>query len=394
MDQVINYVRRIVPATETEFFIPTTAAFPLSGASIDLWFSNNQYYDGGVVADATGNLSCSRASAGYAETTSGTLTQFSNDVLRITNKGLLVEETRTNVVLWDRDLTNAAWTPTNITPLKDQTGPDEVSNSASSLLATAGNGTILQSITLASSARFQSAYVKRLIGSGTVNMTMDNGATWTPITITSNWTRVTIPTQTLANPTVGFQIVTSGDKIAVDFVQNEDGVFISSPIATTTTIVARASDNITFINNSYNIMIAAAGSILFEISNILYSYPTVTNSILWSRGLNSYNRINGATQTNLWNNTSDLTATLGLSYQYGTNIVKTGSAWDAGGRSIVASNGTVATDANSIGLTDAPSRVGISGTPTSNPAFYGYVNRLSLWNSRLSDSTLQGFTVP
>lgn len=157
---------------------------------------------------------------------------------------LLLEAARTNVALWNRDLTNAAWTKTNVTAAKDQTGIDGVASSASKIMATAGNGTCLQAVTLASSARYQSVYVKRVTGSGTINMTMDNGATWTAITVTSTaaWTRVYIPTQTLANPTVGFRIVTNGDAIAVDFVQNEDGTAPTSPIATTTVAVTRNVD--------------------------------------------------------------------------------------------------------------------------------------------------------
>jgi hypothetical protein len=158
--------------------------------------------------------------------------------------GLAVEDSRTNVVLWNRDLTNVAWTSTNITAAKDQTGVDGVTNAASSILATGANGTCLQAITLTSSARFQSAFVKRLVGSGTVEMTMNGGTTWVAVTVTADWTRVSIPTQTLANPSVGFRIVTSGDKIAVDLVQNENGNHITTPIAVTTTAVTRLADYI------------------------------------------------------------------------------------------------------------------------------------------------------
>lgn len=156
--------------------------------------------------------------------------------------GVLIEEARTNVVLWNRDLTNGAWVAVNVTAAKTQIGIDGVTNNASSITSTAGNGTILQTVVLASSARFQSAFVKRLTGTGTVNMTTDGGLTWTAITVTAAFTQVTVPTQTLANPIVGFQIVTSGDAIAVDMVQNENGTFVTSPIATTTVAVTRAID--------------------------------------------------------------------------------------------------------------------------------------------------------
>ena len=159
--------------------------------------------------------------------------------------GLLLEGSRTNVVLHNRDLTNAAWVKTGgggVTAAKDQTGIDGVANSASRITATGANGTCLQSITLASSQRLQSCFIKRLVGTGNIDMTTDNGSTWTTLTVTSAWTRVKIPAQTLANPIVGFRIVTNADSVAIDYVQNETGAFESSPIAVTTTAVTRAAD--------------------------------------------------------------------------------------------------------------------------------------------------------
>lgn len=154
----------------------------------------------------------------------------------------LLETTRTNVVLWNRDLTNAAWVKTGCTVVRNGTGIDGVASSCSTVTATAPNATILQSITLASSQRAQTAYVQRGVGTGTVQMTMDGGATWTTLPLATFWIRFTIPSQTIANPQIGFKIFTSGDSIAVDFVQNENGQNPSSPIATTSAAVTRASD--------------------------------------------------------------------------------------------------------------------------------------------------------
>ncbi|HEY9227365.1 MAG TPA: hypothetical protein VIP11_12000 [Gemmatimonadaceae bacterium] len=191
----------------------------------------------------------------------------------------LLEDARTNVVLWNRDLTNAAWTKTNATPAKDQVGIDGVAASASSLLATAGNATCLQAITLASSARYQTAYVKRLAGSGVIQMTTDNGSTWTAITVTSSWTRVSIPTQTLANPTVGFRVVTNGDKIAVDFVQNENGIFETSAIPTTNASVPRAADGLSFtLNLLPQVMTVYVDAVWRVAAN------AATNYVAWSIG--------------------------------------------------------------------------------------------------------------
>ena len=48
------------------------------------------------MADFTPYLSCTRASTGYAQTAAGTLTSFAANTLRRTDKGLLIEEARTN----------------------------------------------------------------------------------------------------------------------------------------------------------------------------------------------------------------------------------------------------------------------------------------------------------
>jgi len=157
---------------------------------------------------------------------------------------LLLEGARTNVCLQNRDLTNGAWTKVSVTPVKDQTGLDGIANSASRITASAGNGTCLQAIALGSSARAQSAYIKRLVGSGNIQMTMDNGGTWTTVAVTAAWTRVAIPTQTIANPTVGFRIVTNGDSVAIDYVQNENGTYPTSPIAVAGSAVTRAADSL------------------------------------------------------------------------------------------------------------------------------------------------------
>ncbi len=158
--------------------------------------------------------------------------------------GLLVENNATGLALWDRDLTNAVWVKTNVTAAKDQTGIEGSVNGASSLTATSNAGTVLQSITSVSSVRYFSPFVKRITGSGTIEVTLDNGSTWTNITSnlsTTDWYRVTTY-ETLANPTVGFRLGTSGDSIAVDMAGLENTVW-TSPIPTFGLSVTRARDD-------------------------------------------------------------------------------------------------------------------------------------------------------
>ena len=199
--------------------------------------------------------------------------------------GLRREPARTNRALWNRDLTNAAWTKTNATAAKDQIGVDGTAAAASSLLATAGNATCLQAVTHTSTLRTLSVFIKRLVGTGGVEITLDNGGSWTAVTSSINsatWSRVAL-TATLANPTFGFRLVTNGDKIAVDFVQTEDGHCMTSPIATTTVAVARNVDALLLSSTAFSEAWAAGeGTLLVAFSMPLAppasSFPIVLSA--------------------------------------------------------------------------------------------------------------------
>jgi hypothetical protein len=183
--------------------------------------------------------------------------RFDYNPTTLASLGILLEPTRTNVALWNRDLTNGAWVKTGCSAAKDQVGIDGAPSSASSLAATAPNATCLQTVILSSSLRITSAYVKAINVTGDIQITTDN-ITWTTVTIGSTWSRVTIPNQTVTNPVFGFRVVNSGDSIAVDFVVSENGVgtnpSVSSATWTTSSLFTRSQDDlsITPISSFYN----------------------------------------------------------------------------------------------------------------------------------------------
>src|SRR5688572_30428793 len=120
-----------------------TPVWVKSGALLYFDFvSNVAWYNGIAVPEAL--LTTTRASVGYVEDSAGNWRSVGANIPRISDKGLLVESARTNVVLWNRDFTNAAWSKNNITAAKDQIGVDGLANSASSLLATSANGVAQQ----------------------------------------------------------------------------------------------------------------------------------------------------------------------------------------------------------------------------------------------------------
>jgi hypothetical protein len=87
-----------------------------------------------------------------------------------------------------------------------------------------------------------SAYVRRVSGTGAIQMTTNGGTNWTTVTISSIYTQVACAAQTVASGTVGFRMAVSGDVIEVDFTQGEVGPVATSPIPTTTGTGSRSAD--------------------------------------------------------------------------------------------------------------------------------------------------------
>lgn len=214
----------------------------LPGASVDMDFALGLYFGGSL----SSLLSTTRAQtvSSYATTSKGLLVPFAANTPRITDQGLLVEQGSTNTALYSRDMTQASWVAVNMTTALNAVGADGVANSATTLTATAGNATILQALTIGSAAETYSVYLKRVSGTGTINISENGGSSWTACTINStSFTRCSVEA-TLANPSVGIQIVTNGDVIIADFNQNEALAFPTSPIPTTTTSVTRNLDKV------------------------------------------------------------------------------------------------------------------------------------------------------
>jgi len=131
------------------------------------------------VADG-GKLTFARNSTATRITAAGLLETVAIDVPRIDHtlagvpRGLLMEEARTNYLLYSDDLTQTNWTKTNVTAAKTATGPDGAANSATTLTASAANGHAQQTITLASGTRVGSFWVKRRTGTGGVFFSQGN----------------------------------------------------------------------------------------------------------------------------------------------------------------------------------------------------------------------------
>lgn len=149
------------------------------------------------------------------------------------------EATMTNLCLYSEQFDNAIWSKTTTTVTANSTVAPDGNTTADSLTATGTNSGVLQSITAANSTYTYSIWVKRLTGSGAISLTID-GSTYTSITPTTAFTRFTL-TGSLANPTIGVRIATSGDSIAVWGAQLEASATFTSYYPSVATQGVRAA---------------------------------------------------------------------------------------------------------------------------------------------------------
>lgn len=135
-----------------------------AGATLDMNFLRGSYYGA-----TPSSLTVARTgTTAYAENSAGALLSFSANVARITDKGLLVEESRTNVCLQSQTL-GTTWTTQASSVSADQTAAPDGTVTADLVTedgTTAAHG-VNQTITAASNVAYAaSVYVK------------PNGRTW------------------------------------------------------------------------------------------------------------------------------------------------------------------------------------------------------------------------
>lgn len=288
-----------------------------------------------------------------------------------------------------RDMTNAAWVKgATMTAALTGTGIDGVANSCTRLTggAAAGTNTAFQTLVAAATSRTYSCYIKRVTGTGVINITQNGGTGYTDITSqinSSTFTRVSLNASVL-NAAFGIQIVTNGDVILVDFNQFESGAFATSPMASAG--AARNADVLTYpsagnisgtVGSAY-VEVATGDSVTGPAGVVATTYPSGAPLYISSANTLLYD---GATQI-----VASPAQTVAVNSSY-----KLASSWGGveakfaknGG----ASSGSVAFDGNlNVG---ADVRIGFWDT---TQYFYGTIRNVRIYSAQLSAAQLSAMT--
>lgn len=267
--------------------IPVLSQSLYSGAAVALDFTKSRYRNGlgrGVQTRSFSSLSgltFSRTGAGYAETSTGTLVNFATGVPRITDKGFLIEEARTNLLLRSQEFSNASWGKVAGTVSADAIAAPDGTVTADAFVPNAGsvNAYTGQTPTVSSATAYTwSVYAKNgALGTNWVELTVVSTSTWrawfnlatgakgsssgTPTSynisaLTNGWYRLDI-TITTGTTTAECDIAArsadastaniTGDGATPAFYpwqgDLQAGAFPTSPIVTTTASATRGADS-------------------------------------------------------------------------------------------------------------------------------------------------------
>lgn len=331
----------------------------------------------------------------YVPTLLGGLQPFASGQMRRTGRGYLCEAAATNLLLWSSDWTNAAWTKSNMTTALTQTGPAGVANAATLLTASAGNATALQSITSASANRYGSVWMKRVTGSGNIDITLDGGTAWTTISSSINsatWTRVGKAQTSVTNPNFGIRIVTNADAVAVAFGQVESADFPTSPIPTTSASATRAVDALVA---NINAGLDYPMSYFAEIERVVDTgaielYLGTNNGGATDRielGLDASDRAFSLMSTSNVNQ-----ATVAVTGSIATGVITKIAARMATNDVQTCVNGSLATADTSATLPATPTKITFGSRNGQASPAYGFLRRCAIWNRALTDAQLQFIT--
>lgn len=164
------------------------------------------------------------------------------------HQGYLAEKAMTALNTFRRDLTNVVWTASNCTPVKNATGIDGAANAATTVTSNNAFSTIIRDpVTSASGNHTHQAWVRRISGTGIIEMTLDGGTSWTDVTVdvSATYDRVSF-TATVVNPSIGFRFGDSGDVFEIDAASCSATGFAASPLlGDDTATITRNRDEIT-----------------------------------------------------------------------------------------------------------------------------------------------------
>jgi hypothetical protein len=397
------------------------------------YITNRMLYAGadvGTVAGGTG-YSFTRASDGYYENADGTLTLFGSGALRRGDRGVLIEGSRTNLLLRSQEFDNASWTKTNSTVTADSTAAPDGTITADTLTdnATIGFHEVTQSVAFTSGtsyalsgffkagtaslvqltfglAAFSGAgYANFDLSAGTVAATggtlvssgiraLANGWYFCFIVATATATTSAVSSIIRINSSSATRAPSYSGSSTTIFVWQADlqaGAFPSSPIVTVAASATRAADSLSYTAGvTYPIQLFAEFERAVDTgaAETLLAIDNGTNNERVNLGLSAGDLFNLVLVKNA-GGVDSVNTTVGSALS--TGVTYKGATRAATNAVRPAFGGTLGTEDTAIDMPLAPTTIRIGANASGSQPF-GYIRRIAVIQGAGTDAQLQSMT--
>ena len=342
-----------------------------------------------------------RATTATRVNEAGLIESVAANVIRrdFTNGGCgdyLIEKQSTNLALYSEDFDNVAFWAKQDSPiiLSDTEIAPDGTTTADRFVA-GDNLSQIQGVAIGTSGvdYTGSIYIKRISGSGVVNLRVAENAD-IPVSVTSEWTRVSATvTSTSTIIRIGVRLETSGDEVAIWGAQLEEGSYPTSYIPTVASAVTRNADVVSLSAASALLGDSAGGMFIeaapFDISasfRVSISDGTTNNRVNLSFGssITVFGVVDGVT-----------TAAASGGGAVANTFSKIAMRYAVNDYALYQNGSSVATDTDAITFPDGTlSRVGLDIGQSGVNEFFGRIRQFVIFNQAPTNTQLGLISTP
>lgn len=414
----------------TPTFSPTATERVLPKLALDF---TTAVLDGRVTVTRALNTATRINSSGYIEAVNANLPRFDYSPTSIgTCRGILIEEARTNLLLYSSDFSNPAWAKTNITATPNAILAPDGTVTAYKLEAT-GSASVIQTVTATATSHTYTIFAKQgsaanqgarfLLRNGTTATNLlgvlvdysngsfiytvgSSGATveaypngWWKITLVVT-TGIAVGNSILAY--VGF----SGTGAAGQFLyawgaQLEAGAFATSYIPTTTTSLTRNADQVVLTGANFTSWYqTGAGTLFTEASQpVIFAASRVSASLAASANnprISTYRQSAGNLQGFIINAAGTANAVGSGVPAVANTVHRTVLSYSATDVQTISANASTPGSISGIDMSTSfasfTSLVIGADFNTSTNAWCGHIRKVMWWPQKLTDREVQAFS--
>lgn len=334
-------------------------------------------------------------SSGFIETVNANLPRFDYDPTTLVCKGLLIEESRTNLIADSNNF--SVWNPSAVTvTINNQTSPDGTQN-ADTLTATGADCAIYVNIPVVISQTYSYSVYLKAATTTSISMLVDTNAGGSfvsnPISVTTSWQRFSfqfVATGLTANIFIGGAATFSSPEVVYAYgAQVELGAFPTSYIPTSGATSIRNADVATMTGTNFSDWYTATTG-----AAVVWSIPQTATGV---RPLIQFDDTTALKVITLRGNVADpelyiVNTTTQAQIDAGTIVANTAyklsGGWNTNDCSAAKDGGTVGTDTSATIPAPTQLRIGSDGT---NYAC-SWVQKIMYWKQRIINAEVQAFS--